>query len=351
MKRIAWILWMAALAWPALAAGQTPPAPPVPAAPEPVKPTLHVHLVRNVDVDALLLRLGQIAVVHGDDEAAVAKAEALSLGRSPWPGRSFVLVRPVILARLASQGFPATKVRLSGATLVRVTRRAQRVETEEVSRLATEFVQGRRLDGDDSTLELLGKPAPMILSSDVTYRLGVKIETMGKTGPVIVQVAALDDKEQVLARSRVTFRRAYQVKQVVALKDLAPGEKITKENTEVRTVASPVPPPAAKIHDPYGQVVVRGIRKEQKLHDQDTRAASSTAKPAKSSVTVESGQMVFMKVRGQGFVITALGVAMQGGRQGGMIEVRNADTQRVVRCQIMPDGTLRPTALGAEPSS
>ena len=66
-----------------------------------------------------------------------------------------------------------------------------------------------------------------------------------------------------------------------------------------------------------------------------------------SPILVQSGQQVRMRIRGRGFEINALGQALQSGRVGEVIRLKNVDTQRTVMGTVAPDGVVEPLILSA----
>jgi flagella basal body P-ring formation protein FlgA len=51
---------------------------------------------------------------------------------------------------------------------------------------------------------------------------------------------------------------------------------------------------------------------------------------------------VVIRIEKPGFLITAVGKAMQDGKAGEYIKVRNADSQRIILARINADGSVEP---------
>jgi flagella basal body P-ring formation protein FlgA len=64
--------------------------------------------------------------------------------------------------------------------------------------------------------------------------------------------------------------------------------------------------------------------------------------PVKSPIIAKRNQKVVIRIDGPGFLITALGKAMQDGRAGEYIKVRNADSQRIILVKVKEDGSVEP---------
>jgi len=55
-----------------------------------------------------------------------------------------------------------------------------------------------------------------------------------------------------------------------------------------------------------------------------------------------------MRIAGPTFVITSQGSAMQDGRTGDYIKVRNIDSKKIVTAKVMFDGTVEPVYRGTK---
>ena len=69
------------------------------------------------------------------------------------------------------------------------------------------------------------------------------------------------------------------------------------------------------------------------------------AKTPKPPVVIERNQTVVIRIDRAGLVVTAMGKAMQQGKLGENIKVRNVDSQRVILAKVNEDGTVEPVLL------
>ena len=63
---------------------------------------------------------------------------------------------------------------------------------------------------------------------------------------------------------------------------------------------------------------------------------------AQSPVVIKRNQNVVIRVEKPGFIITALGKAMEDGKVGEYIKIRNIDSQRIIVAKISSDMTVEP---------
>lgn len=298
-----------------------------------VTPSLHVHLPREVTVHGSLLTLDQISVVRGDP-VLVSSVGKIGLGRLSVPGQNAVLDRPTILSRLASHGIPTDEVRLTGAEAVTVRRYQTTVTTEDFLELGKAFIQqylpGRMICDAIPTV----RPKDMILPGQVAdLQVVPRFIGSGTAGGATVRITVTADGEDVGVRD-VPFRFKYQCRRAVTLKEIAEGEVLTAENVKIETVVSDRPEPAGWI-PPYGLVAVRALRADTELRGEMVAAMQSP-------VVIRRNDTVVMRIERPGLLVSAVGTALQEGRTGEYVKVRNADSNRVIVCKVNRDGTVEP---------
>ena len=105
------------------------------------KAALVIFLPRNVSVGSGTMRLGDVSIIRGADRKLTAKAEAIPLGRSPWPKERIVIDRRTVLGRLASSGIPGPKVQITGARAVTVTGKQSVIPAERIRRCAQAYLK------------------------------------------------------------------------------------------------------------------------------------------------------------------------------------------------------------------
>jgi len=64
--------------------------------------------------------------------------------------------------------------------------------------------------------------------------------------------------------------------------------------------------------------------------------------PARPAVVVGRNQTVVIRIERPGILVTAIGKAMQDGRVGEYIKVRNVDSQRIILAKVNEDGAVEP---------
>ncbi len=305
------------------------------------KDLLRIHLPRKVHADDDTLTLGELAVVRGGGEST-QKAAKISMGRAPWSGEKITLDRATILSRLASEGFKASSVRISGARQVVVTRNEEQIAAERLISCARAFLQKRRPGPTGCSWRLARKPEELFVPSGLDVSLRAELPEGNSGDYVRVDITALANK-RTLGRTVLLFKTVYPVRRAVAAKNIPAGEMVTPKNTETKFFYVENRP-SDRGELPYGMLARRTI------------AAGAVIRPAmvrnpSPSVAVRRNQTVTMKITGAGFVVTAIGRALQDGSPDDLIKVQNVDTARVVRARVLSDGSVEPVVTKASVSA
>ena len=298
---------------------------------------LHVYLPRTVQAVGPQLTLGDVGIIRGDAQDC-RKAAAIPMGRAPFSRETIVVDRPTILSRLAAHGFAAKAVRLTGAQKVTVGRDEKIFPAVELLKAAEDFLTKRRPGPAGCGWRLVGKVSSPLTSpgggGDVVLK--VSLAEASPPGHVKLRISAVSSKIE-LARRELLFKLTYPHREAVTKAPVPAGKKITTENTAIRTVRRDSPP-KTNWTAPFGTVAVRNLKAGAVLADASVRAP-------KAPIAVQRNRPVIMVVRGFGFVITAKALALQDGRPGQFIRVRNVDSQRIVVARVRHDGTVEP-AIG-----
>ncbi len=294
---------------------------------------LRLYLPRTVTIEQDRMRLSHLGVLQGDDPQLLAKAAAITMGRSPFPRETMVITRTTVLSRLAASGIGADAVSISGAEEIAVHRSGKTVSAAEIIGAAREYLRRNHPRSDESTWQLCGKSEDLLIAAAENVKLSVLPGPKAPSGIVKVLVLASAGKRK-LGQKELAFKLIHPAKRAVALKNIPAGGKITDENTRVETVM--VDRPVRKLWvSPFGKITTGPIS-----HGAVVRQA--LLKAPRSASVVKRNQAVLMKIRGVRFTVTGLGQALQDGRVGDYIKVRNMDSKRIVMARVSADGTVRP---------
>lgn len=294
---------------------------------------LRVYLPREVTIKNSNFSLGQVSIVRGE-QPLVAKANEIALGRISVPCQKIVVNRSMVLSRLASNGIPASKVTLAGAEKVTVKRQQQIIKGNEFVELASSFLRKNPSAGSLCQLTPMRIPTDLAVpGAGRDVKLSSHLVGSAAGNRAKVRIVVLVDGKQTGTRE-VTFLLKYNCRRAVALVDIPAGTAISPENVKIEKAPSNYPEPA-NWSPPYGLIAKHRIAANSVIH-------SYMIGPAESQVLLRRNQSVVVRIDRPGLLVTAVGKAMQDGRAGDYIRVRNVDSKRIILARVNEDGTVEP---------
>lgn len=294
---------------------------------------LRIYLPREIVIDGDTPRLGQISIIRGD-ESLVAKANGIALGRLSVPGQEIVVDRRMLLSRLASNGIPGSKVKLTGAKRVKVRQRGRTIKADKFVELAKSFLGKNLPSSSIRQSNLIRVPNDLILAGVYPdIKLVPRLLRSGAVNQTRIQIAVMAGGLEI-GRCEMRFRHKYAGHKVVALYDIPVGTVIGRENIKVEKVVSDYPE-AARWSAPYGLIAKRRIGRDTVLH-------ANMVGPAKPVILVKRNQNVVIRIQAGGLVITVMGRMVDEGAVGDYVRVRNVDSQRIIVAKVNEDGTVGP---------
>lgn len=294
---------------------------------------LRIYLPREITIDSDTLELGHVGVVRGEESLA-AKASGISLGQISLPGQQITFDRHTILSRLASNGIPSSIVSLTGAEEVKVSREHQVIEGSRFVEAALSFVKKNTPDESVCEFNPVRVPEDLVLpglSQDIN--LVPCFDKSDAKNLVKIRIAAFSGDEEVGMRE-VVFRLKYTGHRAVTVVDIPRGGVINTENVKVEQTISNYPEPD-NWTAPYGLIAKRQLQS-------NTVIRPEMVEYPEPPVLLKRNQNVVIKIDRMGLLITANGKAVQDGRVGECIRVRNVDSQRVIMAKVNEDGTVEP---------
>ena len=295
--------------------------------------TLQVYLPREVKASNSRLTLGQISIIRGR-ESLVAKASEIALGRISVPGQKIIIDRSMVLSRLACNGFPPSKVKLTGAEKITVKQQQQTISSDKFISLACSFLEDNPPAASVCQWTAINKPKDFGIpgtGKDVEFSL--RSMQSSTSNQAKIEITVLSGGEKLGVRE-VIFELKYNCRQAVTKVGIPAGEIICPENVKIEKSISNYPEPA-DWKPPYGLIAKRRL-------PENTVLRPYMAEALKSQIVIKRNQNVIIRIEKPGLLITAVGKTMQDGRVGEYIKVRNVDSQRIILARIREDESVEP---------
>lgn len=293
---------------------------------------LRIYMLREVTVNESLLTLDRISVLAGPD-SLVAKAGALVLGRMSVPGQEFVIDRYTLLSRLVSNGIDKNNIKITGAEKIIVKQQSQVIEKSRLIQAAKDFLKENPPHHAICKFDILTKPKDLVLPG---LKKGIELKVaLVSTDTTLVKVnlTAIVGEKKIPA-GQISFRPKYTCRNIVVTKTLLPGTIVTPKNVKIEKVVSNRPEPLGW-KEPYGLVCKRRLLAGTILRD-------SMINLPEPPVVVKRNKIVIIRIDRIGLLITTHGMAMQEGRVGEFIKVKNIDSERIIVAKVNEDGTVTP---------
>lgn len=297
---------------------------------------LHLYLPREVTINDDTINLGEVSIIRGNprEDGLISKAGKIALGRFSIPGQEIVIDRSIVLSRLACNGIPASKVTLTGAEKITIRQRQNIIRGSVLVELASAFLKKNPPAGSVCQWDPIRIPKDLALpekSKDI--KLSPHLVKNAAKNQAKVRIAVVRNGKQI-GDSEVTFRLTYKCRRAVTLVDIPAGAVISSENIKIESVISNQPEPVGW-KPPYGLIA-------KQLLPAKTELQPHMFGPVKPAVVIKRNQNVVIRIERPLLVVTAIGKAMQDGRTGEYIKVRNLNSQRIILTKVNDDGTVEP---------
>jgi len=309
-------------------------AAPAKAAARPAKAALHVYVPRTRTHTDGAMTLGALCIIRCADSALRDKAGGVTMGRAPLAGETLVIDRATILSRLAAVGIKGPAVTLSGAPSLALSSEASTFSPEQILGAARAHFGEHRPGPAGCGYRLVRKVGRLSVATRGKPKLTVRSVAGAPAGYVKLEAAATAGT-RTLGAVAMLFKITYPHRQAVATQAISAGTVFTPHNTRLRTVNLDQPPKAGW-QPPYGTEATRNVAP-------GTVVVASMTRAHKLEIVVRRKQAVTMIVRGAGFLVQGKGEALQDGRPGETIKVRNTTSSRIVKARVQYDGTVVPT--------
>ncbi len=297
-------------------------------------PTLvSIYLPREIKISVEQMTIGSFAVVRSQDEALAARVSAVPMGRAPWSDDQVFIDRQTVLSRLASEGFTTEHIQLIGAAEVVISRDEVTVSPVQLVDAAGRFLSDNPMDTERLRLKLIQTPQELVVPAGGALTFQADWADTAPDGHVAVRITILSDGRDVGQRT-LLYRMVHLVRKVVTTRQLEPGDTISPQNTKV-VVEESNRPQAEDWSPPYGTEARTRLAVGVEVR---TGVISDEAAP----VVIKRNTVVVLKIEGVGFLLTCHGTALQDGRAGDLIRVRNVDSKRVITAKVLEDGSVEP---------
>ncbi|CQR70612.1 flagellar basal body P-ring biosynthesis protein FlgA [Sporomusa ovata DSM 2662] len=291
---------------------------------------LTVSIPPEATITGQYFTLGDIARFNGDDNERIDRLRQIRLGHTPQPGQSYVLAGDILMARMR-----AARVDLSGITWqlppqLKVTALAQSISGQELVKQAKQYLEAC-LTGE-VMITSVGQPRDILVPpGEIAFTMALPYG-IRYNAPTNVSIGV-----QVAGRSFSTAMLRFDVKKyqqvAIASRVLNANEPITAESIifERRDIGRLTPGYFTKLDKILGLPVKRQL----------APGIVITETMLGQIVLIRRGQPVTITAKNGGIEVMVSGIALQDGSKGEFIRVKNSNSKKVIRGQVIDDTTVR----------
>ncbi len=280
------------------------------------------------------LAFGEIADIQGSDENRVAVLRNLKLGPAPLPGNRLVWTDQMLASRLLASGVDLSGIDWQTVPAVTIVAASQPVAAEQLAAAATAAIRQRLgpvVDSGDITIYPAKEVADLLVSPGQVELSATLPQGVRYTAPTTVVVRAV-----VQDHAPVTVTLSYDIRWfrniLIAARDIGAHELITAdavrlERQEVGHL------PAGYLTD-LAEAVGSAVRRP--LTPGTVVMKTMLEKP----LVVRQGTTVVIVAKTGVLEVTAMGEALQDGKGGQLIRVRNLQSRKIILAQVLDEGTV-----------
>jgi flagella basal body P-ring formation protein FlgA len=293
-----------------------------------------VRVLPRVEVPGEEFTLGEVAELDGADLQAVRRLAAVSLGRSPQPGRSLRLNEPFLRGRLG-QVPGAERVELNVPPGAEVVRAAQVIAGADIAARVLTLAEEQAGPADGELEQELATPVAdaVLPRGEVDWQiepLGRYLAAGGaRTYRVVAKVRG-DEVWRALVRvNQQVFRKVVVATRAVRRNQIVGAEDVTLERKPVTGVQAESY--LTRTGEVVGTRAKRPIGRGEQIGGLMVNAVADVAEGGPVLLVYETEQVRF----------TSPGVALVPAKVGAFIPVRNLESGRIVYGVVQPADVVK----------
>ena len=279
------------------------------------------------------ITLGDVVEIQGEPADTVARMRQVLLGQAPPAGVERLLSKNTLITQLKHQGLWTQEIQFQGALQIRVMRASQRLDPQHMETVVRQALSRRlpQTAPPTSIRDIRGLGPVSVPLGPVQYEVTVPGRTMERGSTAFTLTIQVAGKVEKQLHGTATLAVTQEV--VSLVRPVAQGEIITPEavaRTQVQ-VTQPLRQVATQPEDVIGKRARRSLAGNAPLATQDV-----TTVPV-----VHRGDMVNIVLESPLIKVSTPGEALETGKPGDTIRVKNTSSNREIRAQVIDKQTVR----------
>lgn len=301
---------------------------------------LRIALRPQVTVTERIVTVGDLATITGGTPAARSRAAALDLFELDDAQPEASITQTLVQARLLLAGFARDSVRIEGAAVSHIVLHGSRdAEQRVLDRVRQVVATHRALPVEEVVVQLaqpLSDDLLDLVAATPDESLAVRVASGSTSGRTRIELWTTDvrgARRVTPATVDVRFRQLVPVaaRPLAARQPLTPGDVVLDEREVVQRAVW------LNLDDLAGKAVRRPVSPGEILTERDLVPAAAESAP----VVIKPRDVVRLTARtGRLILVVPTAEALQAGRQGELIRVRNPTSGRIVVGRVIGPGEV-----------
>lgn len=288
----------------------------------------------KVDVLGPDILLGDIAKFSGEDAGRIYELQRLKIGNAANPGGSVVLTSELLGIRLIAAGGDYTDVTWNVEQPITIITKSQTISSDMLSGLAKSYINEQlnsAVNGKEYRIDGIDFPNAVIapagnLTFEVTLPYGIKYNVPTNTVVNIYVDDRLYNKSTVRFKVR-TYEQVAVISQSLPVKHILTKEDLHFEKLDTNKLSPGYITDVAK---------VLGMETRRLLKSGTPLNIYMLEKP----LIIKQMAMINIISNVNGIVVKTSGQALQDGREGNSIRVKNISSNKVVVGKVIDSSTV-----------
>jgi len=297
-----------------------------------------ISVYDNVTISKTEILLGDIAQISCDDANRTAELSAMKLGTIPIPGQKVLLSSRVFELRTRSSGVNCDDISWTIPDTIAISTSSQTITGEMFSQMGQKTITDQiksQQDKREYTIEVLTVPKPMLVPmGTITYDLSIPMGVKSVVPTSVYIWVNIDGQPYKKAFFRAKVHMYESV--VVTNRVMATGELVTPDDIHVekKEINALMAGYITDSKQPIGFIMKRMTNSGSVLEE------SMLDKP----VILKTGSMIHITAKMGEANVQAQGIALQDGKNGQVIRVRNTVTKKIVSGTVIDADTVQVAA-------
>lgn len=287
------------------------------------------------------VKIGDIADLQGCNKSKRERLALLDLAELPLSSQPILVTQQQIGFRLQLSGLAAGSYRLEGASCVRVSRPAGQGLEDKIAAVARQALEQKLSgQGDDYKIELAQPVSLPPLSAD-----GRDIHLEGELRSQIVPPCRVAIEVGIYVRGArrngvLVYLDVKKLQSVpVALRRIDSGERLSADNVRLERVPVSISSPVHSVSK-EAFTSLMGRRARRMISAGHPIEPEDVAEETQDAAVIHANDLVHLIATVGPLQVKTRGEALQNGRVGQAIQVRNLDSKSIVTGRVVDRSTV-----------